>query len=216
MEEVAEYTAGKLMDPRLESKEPGSSQLREGPLERMLGRIRRDEYLQQLVTSKAVIAAPSKKKGVTTIVSRGIDTVKFPYPSDTEHIKVLAQASFDKKGASGGSGATLRPFADGSRTKLAEACRRFLINPGNDSDRRRGAAEGRSYLTLGANVKEKPGCDEPATRALMERGKSGAKNGIHGVVATLVDSTNSYSKQENNPEILERAKVAKPNIPEEH
>ena len=52
------------MEPRLDSKEPGNSQLREGPLERMLGRIRRDEYLQQLVTSEAVIAAPSKKKRV--------------------------------------------------------------------------------------------------------------------------------------------------------
>ena len=79
-----------------------------------------------------------------------------------------------------------------------------------------GAAEGRSYLTLGANVKEKPGCDEPVTRALIERCKSGAKNRMHGVVATLIDSTNSYSKQEINPEMLKRAKVAKPHIPEEH
>ncbi len=41
-----------------------------------------------------------------------------------------------KLGASGGNDASLRPFADGSATKLAEACRRFLINPGKDNDLR--------------------------------------------------------------------------------
>ena len=65
-------------------------------------------------------------------------------------------------------------------------------------------------------MKERPGCDEPATRALMERDKSGAKNGMHGVGATLVDRTNRYSNQEINPEKLKRDEVAKPHIPKEH
>ena len=60
-----------------------------------------------------------------------------------------------KVGASGGSDASLRPFADGSSTKLAEACRRFLINPGKDDDLRRWAAEGLSFLTMDADVKER-------------------------------------------------------------
>jgi hypothetical protein len=50
-------------------------------------------------------------------------------------------------GASAGHDASMRPFADGSVEKLAEACRRFLINPGKDRDLRKWAAEGNGLLT---------------------------------------------------------------------
>ena len=196
--------------------ELGNSQLKEGLLEMMLVMARSDDYIQQLVASEAIIAASSKKKDVTAIVSQGLDIVKSLYKSDNEHIKVRALVGLCKLGASGGSDAALRPFADGSSTKLAEACRRFLINPGKDSDLRRWAAEGLSYLTLDADVKEKLVCDEPAMKALIELGKSGAQNVMYGVMATLVNLTNSYDKQEINPEMLELAKFAKHHIPEEH
>ena len=39
---------------------------------------------------------------------------------------------------------------------------------------------------------------------------------MYGVLATLVNVTNSYDKQEINPEMLELAKFAKQHIPEEH
>ena len=39
---------------------------------------------------------------------------------------------------------------------------------------------------------------------------------MYGVLATLVNITNSYDKQEINPEMLELAKFAKHHIPEEH
>jgi len=44
----------------------------------------------------------------------------------------------------------------------------------------------------------------------------GAQNVMYGVLATLVNVTNSYDKQEINPEMLELAKFAKQHIPEEH
>lgn len=43
----------------------------------------------------------------------------------------------------------------GSTLKLAEACRRFLLNPVKDVSVQRWAIEGLSYLTLDAEVKEK-------------------------------------------------------------
>ena len=58
--------------------------------------------------------------------------------------------------------------------------------------------------------------DEPAVKALIELGKTGAQNVMYGVMATLVNVTNSYDKQEINPEMLELAKFAKHHIPEEH
>ena len=47
-------------------------------------------------------------------------------------------------------------------------------------------------------------------------GKTGAQNVMYGVLATLVNITNSYDKQEINPEMLELAKLAKHHILEEH
>lgn len=150
--EVGKFTQEKLMDPGMESKvrivvaittlltnapELGNSQLKEGLLEMMLVMARSDEYIQQLVASEAIIAAASKKKDVTAIVNQGLDILKTLYKSSNDHIKVRALVGLCKLGASGGSDAALRPFADGSYTKLAEACRRFLVNPEKDSDLRR-------------------------------------------------------------------------------
>ena len=47
-------------------------------------------------------------------------------------------------------------------------------------------------------------------------GKTGPQNVMYGVLATLVNITNSYDKQEINPVMLELAKFAKHYIPEEH
>jgi len=229
--EVSKFTQEKLMDPGMESKvrvvvaittlllnapELGNSQLKEGLLEMMLVMARSEEYIQQLVASEALIAAASKKKDVTAIVNQGLDILKTLYKSSNDHIKVRALVGLCKLGASGGSDAALKPFADGSSLKLAEACRRFLINPEKDSDLRRWAAEGLSFLTLDAEVKEKLVEDEPAMRALIELGKTGAQNVMYGVLATLVNITNSYDKQEIDPQMLELAKFAKHHIPEDH
>merc|ERR550519_2641357 len=228
---VTSFTQEKLLSPDTESKvrlvaavttlllhapELGNTQIKEGLLEMMLVMARSDDYIQQLVASEAIIAAASKKKDVTVIVQQGTDILKTLYKSSNDHIKVRALVGLCKLGASGGSDAALRPFADGSSTKLAEACRRFLINPEKDSDLRRWAAEGLSYLTLDADVKEKLVEDEPAMKALIELGKTGAQNVMYGVLATLVNLTNSYDKQEIDPQMLELAKFAKHHIPEEH
>ena len=77
------------------------------------------------------------------------------YKSKDDQIKVRALVGLCKLAASSGHDASLRPFAEGSTSKLGEACRRILIHPGKDKDMRRWAAEGLSYLTLDADVKGK-------------------------------------------------------------
>jgi len=54
--------------------------------------------------------------------------VKQLYHSKDYHIKVRALVAMCKMGASAGHDASLRPFADGSAEKLAEACR-YAIMP---------------------------------------------------------------------------------------
>ena len=58
-------------------------------------------------------------------------------------------------GSSLGYDASMRPLAEGSNKKLAEACRRFLVNPAKDEDLRKWATEDPFFLTLDTNVMER-------------------------------------------------------------
>ncbi len=88
-----------------------------------------DDELQQRVAAEAIIAAASKKDKVRPIIAQGTNILKKLYGSKNEAIKVRGLVGLCKLGGSSGTDASLRPFADGSTLKLAEACRRFLINP---------------------------------------------------------------------------------------
>ena len=198
--------------------ELGQSQIaKEGVLNMMLAMAKSDEYVQQLAAAEALIASTQKKKDSNMIVGQGVDILKQLYQSKDDHIKVRALVGLCKLGASSGHDASMQPFADGSTTKLAEACRRFLINPGKDRDLRKWAANGLSFLTLDADVKEKLVDDEPAIKALIELAKADkAADCAYGIVTIFVNCTNSFEKQEILPEMLELAKFAKHHIPEDH
>ena len=178
------------------------------------GMIRSDEGIRQRVDSDASRAASSRKKDGTAIVSQKIDRGKSQYQSDDEQVKERALGSRCQLGASGGSDAARRPFAEGRSTQRIEGYRRVLIHPNKDSDKRRGATEGLPYLDRTASGKEKLECGEPAKGALSELSRSGAQNGRDGVMANLVDLASSYAKQETNPETLKRAKLAPHHTPE--
>ena len=161
----------------------------------MPGRARRKEYIQQFVASEAIIAASSKKKDVTTVIRQGLDIVTPLYKSDNEHIKVWVLVG---------------------PCKLAKACRRFLINPGRDSNQRRGSAERLSCLTLDADGEKKLVRNEPAMRTLIELGKSGGRNMRNRAMAILSNLPNSYDKQGIHPKMFDLAKSSKHHNPEEH
>ena len=82
---------------------------------------------------------------VIILILQGVDILKQLYKSKDDQIKVRALVGLCKLSSSSGHDASLRPFAEGSSMKLAEACRRILINPGKDKDMRRWAAEGKNY-----------------------------------------------------------------------
>jgi len=232
IEKIDEFTKEKLMDPGLESKvritvaittllkhapDLGNSQLtKEGFLQMLLAMAQSDEYIEQLVASEAIIAATAKKKDASSIISQGMDILKTLYKSKNDHIKVRALVGMCKLGSSGGHDASIKPLAEGSGEKLAEACRRFLVNPAKDQDLRKWAAEGLAFLTLDADVKEKLVDDEPAIKALIELGKTGGQDVMYGVITVLVNLTNSFDKQEISEEMIELAKFAKHHVPQEH
>jgi len=232
IERVEDFSKFKLAEEGLESKvritvgittllkhapELGNSQLtKEGFLQMLLAMANSSEYIEQLVASEAIIAATAKKKDAQSIISQGMDILKTLYKSKNDHIKVRALVGMCKLGSSGGHDASIAPLAAGSTEKLAEACRRFLVNPAKDKDLRKWAAEGLAFLTLDADVKEKLVEDEPAIKALIELGRTGGQDVMYGVVTTLVNLTNSFDKQEISEEMIELAKFAKHHVPVEH
>lgn len=233
MAKIDEYVKDKLLTPDIESKvrvtvaitsllrgplDVGNAIIsKEGIMEMILVMAGSDDILQQKVASECIIAAASKQDKAKAIISQGIDILKALYKNTKDDgIRVRALVGLCKLGSSGGTDAAIKPFAEGSTTKLAEACRRFLIHPGNDQDLRKWAAEGLSYLTLDAEVKEKLVEDRAALQALIELAKSGDQSVLYGVVTTLVNLCNAYDKQELVPEMVELAKFAKHHIPEEH
>lgn len=189
---------------------------KEGILEMILVMAGTDDLLQQKVACECIVAVASKKDKATAIINQGVNILKKLYQSKDDSIRVRALVGLCKLGSSGGTDATIRPFADGATKKLAEACRQFLINPKKQKDMRKWAIEGLSYLTFDAEVKEKLIEDQQAIQAMIELAKTGDQSVLYGVVTTLVNLCNAYDKQEIIPEMIELAKFAKHHIPEEH
>lgn len=233
LHEIDEFVKDKLLNPDFESKvrvtvaitslllgplEVGNTVFaKDGIMQMILTMATCDnDILQQRVAVECLIAAASKKDKAKALVTMGVDVLKSCYHSPDEGIRVRALVGLCKLGSSGGLDASIRPFAEGSTKKLAEACRRFLIKPGKDKDIRKFAAEGLSYLTLDADVKEKLVEDKLAVQALIELAKTGDQSVLYGVVTTLVNLVNAYEKQELVPELIELAKFAKHHVPEEH
>ncbi|KAJ8711376.1 hypothetical protein PYW07_008618 [Mythimna separata] len=230
--QVDDFVKDKLMSPDLESKvrvtvaitsllrgplDVGNYVIsKEGIIEMILVMAQTEDPLQQKVACECLVAAASKKDKARTIINKGVDILKKLYQSKDDAVRVRALVGLCKVGSFGGDDASIRPFADGSTKKLAEACRKFLVNPAKENDVRKWAAEGLSYLTLDADVKEKLVEDKPALHALIELAKSGDQSCLYGVVTTLVNLCNAYEKQELMPEMMELAKFAKHHIPETH
>ncbi|XP_055540782.1 protein unc-45 homolog B [Wyeomyia smithii] len=231
-EQIADFVKDKLLTPDHESKvrvtvaltsllmgplDVGNTMIsREGIMQMILIMAQSEDLLEQKVACECIIAAASKKDKAKSLVQSGAEILKKLYTSKNEEIRVRALVGLCKLGSSGGLDASIRPFADGSTKKLAEACRRFLVKPGKDKDIRKFAAEGLAYLTLDADVKEKLVEDRAAIQGLIELAKTGDQSAIYGVVTTLVNLVNAYEKQEIVPELVELAKFAKHHIPEEH
>ncbi|KAJ0173002.1 hypothetical protein K1T71_011178 [Dendrolimus kikuchii] len=231
-DQVDDFVKDKLMSPDLESKvrvtvaitsllrgplDVGNYVIsKEGILEMILVMAQTEDQLQQKVACECIVAAASKKDKARTIINKGVDILKKLYQCKNDAVRVRALVGLCKVGSFGGDDASIRPFAEGSTKKLAEACKKFLVNPAKDNDVRKWAAEGLSYLTLDADVKEKLVEDRPAIQALIELAKTGDQSCLYGVVTTLVNLCNAYEKQEVMPEMLELAKFAKHHIPEQH
>lgn len=232
LDKIEEFIKDKLLSPDIQSKvcvivaitallrgplDIGNTIVgKEGVLEMILVMANSDDDLQQKVACECIVAAASKADKAKSILNQGAHILKNLYKSKNDHIRIRALVGLCKLGSSSGNDYSLRPFPEGSMLKLAEACRRFLLHPGKDTDIKKWAAEGLSYLTLDAEVKDKLIEDKVALQSLVELAKTGDQSVLFGVISTLVNLCNAYDKQEVIPEMIELAKFAKQHIPEEH
>lgn len=173
-----------------------------GVVEMMIAMAGSDDEIQQRVAAEALIAAASKKDKCTSILSMGTTILKNLYKSPNENIRVRALVGLCKLGSFGGTDSSMRPFSDGASLKFADCCRKFLVNPSKDRDIRKWAAEGLSYLTLDADVKEDLIDDKNAIKALIDLAKEMKSTVLYAVVTTLCNVTNSYDKQVSYIQII--------------
>ncbi|XP_069840305.1 protein unc-45 homolog A [Dendropsophus ebraccatus] len=176
-----------------------------------------DREIDQQVAVEALIHAAGKAKRASFITANGVTLLKDIYKkNENDAIRIRALVGLCKLGSAGGTDFSMKQFAEGSTLKLAKQCRKWLCNDSIQASTRRWAVEGLAYLTFDADVKEEFVEDKAAMQAMFSLAKSQDKTVIFAVASTLVNCTNSYDREEIDPQMLELAKYAKQHVPEEH
>lgn len=232
IENINDYIKSKIITPDDESKirvvvaltvlligplEVGNFVMgKDGVMEMILSMAGSDDPIQQKVACECIVQAITKQDRAQFVVQSGVNILKKLYDSKDEAVRIRALVGLCKTACAGGTDASVRLFADGSTKKMAEACKKFLIRS-KDKDTKRWAAEGFSFLSFDAEVKEMLIEDEQAIRALIDVAKSNIDtSAIYAIVNVFVNLCNAYEKKEILPEMIELAKFAKRHIPEEH
>ncbi|XP_078539390.1 protein unc-45 homolog A [Lissotriton helveticus] len=188
-----------------------------GIMESILALCSSDREVDQMIAVEALIHAAGKAKRASFITANGVTLLKDIYKrNENDSIRIRALVGLCKLGSAGGTDFSMKQFAEGSTLKLAKQCRKWLCNEEIKASTRRWAVEGLAYLTFDADVKEEFVEDKAAMKAMFELAKSEDKTVLFAVASTLVNCTNSYDKEELDPQMLELAKYAKQHIPEEH
>ncbi len=175
-----------------------------------------NEFVQQKIAVEAVVFSASKKDKATGILDLGFDVLKKLYSSDNLDIKVRALVGLCKLASSKGSDASVQLLADGSILKLEKACKKLLTTKNAGYDTKKWAADGLSYLTLDADIKEEVTNDADTIKELFELVKKDDKNTLYSIATILYNVCNAKELKKIDPEMIELAKYAKHHIPEEH
>ncbi|XP_063781924.1 protein unc-45 homolog A [Pseudophryne corroboree] len=176
-----------------------------------------EREIDQQVAVEALIHAAGKAKRASFITANGVTLLKDIYKkNENDAIRIRALVGLCKLGSAGGTDFSMKQFAEGSTLKLAKQCRKWLCNESIQASSRRWAVEGLAYLTFDADVKEEFVEDKAALQAMFNLAKSQDKTVLFAVASTLVNCTNSYDREEIDPQMLELAKYAKQHVPEEH
>lgn len=188
--------------------------------EEFLGKIlalaKRPDRVSQVVASETLALGASEKNLSTVLNTHALPVLKDLYHLKDDGIRVRALVGLCKLGSTGGGTVNDQTFAEGATLKLYKSVRSFLIKSQKDIEVRKWAAEGLSYLTMDAEVKETFLEDREALRALMELAKAKDGSLLYGVCQTLVNLTNTFDKPDIPDEMKQLGEFAKVKLPKFH
>ncbi|XGW02376.1 hypothetical protein V3C99_014424 [Haemonchus contortus] len=153
----------------------------------------------------------------TSTLKDGLPTLRKLYGSDDDTVKVRALAGLCKCAAAGGDDTSRATMNEETLLELARTCKTFLLEYEKyNTDVRRFACEGLSYLSLDADVKEWIVEDSLLLRALSCLAQSAGALCVFTLASIYVNLTNSYDKPQVEEELVKLAQFAKHYVPELH
>uniref|UniRef100_A0A914MDV7 UNC-45/Cro1/She4 central domain-containing protein n=1 Tax=Meloidogyne incognita TaxID=6306 RepID=A0A914MDV7_MELIC len=177
------------------------------------------DNLQQSLAVELIVLSVSKYERATALIKQGLPVLKKLYRSEDQNVRVRALVGLCKCAASAGDDCSRQPMDDESRTKLAMACRKYLVveNANKYSvDVRRFACEGLSYLSLDAEIKEQIVCDTELLKSLVELAKNAGALCVYTMAAIFMNCANAYEKPKIDEEMIKLAQFSKHHVPETH
>lgn len=185
--------------------------------EEFLGKIlalaTRTDRLSQIVASETLALGASDKNLSTVLNTQALPVLKDLYHLKDDSIRVRALVGLCKLGTTGGGTVNDQTFADGATLKLYKSVRSFLTKSKKEIELRKWAAEGLSFLTMDADVKETFIEDREALRALLELAKAKDATLLYGVCQTLVNLTNTFDKPDIPDEMKQLGEFAQVKLP---
>ncbi|XP_070530848.1 protein unc-45 homolog B-like [Cardiocondyla obscurior] len=163
--------------------------------------------MKQKVVCDYMAAAVTKKK-ISPIVNQANNILRKLYHSKCDSIRIRALVTWCKFSTFEDTKMVIIPFVNGTATKLVETCKRLLIGPKNENDMRKWGAQGLSYLSFDAEVKEKLTYDQQAMESIMKLAMTSEQSVLYNVVVILMNLCNICIKDEIIPEMIDFEKFA--------
>uniref|UniRef100_A0A914S8L0 UNC-45/Cro1/She4 central domain-containing protein n=1 Tax=Parascaris equorum TaxID=6256 RepID=A0A914S8L0_PAREQ len=171
-----------------------------------------EDRLHQSISAELIVQTVSKHERATTMLK-------------DDNVKVRALMGLCKCASAGGDDASRQTMQEGSTLKLAQTCKKFLLDVnrysvdvrseivpiGDRGGHCRFACEGLSYLSLDADVKEWIAEDPLLLQALLSLAKTAGSLCVYTLASIYVNLTNSYEKPKIDEELVKLAQVASSN-----
>ncbi|KAL7071749.1 hypothetical protein ACQ4LE_009377 [Meloidogyne hapla] len=177
------------------------------------------DNLQQSLAVELIVLSVSKYERATALIKQGLPVLKKLYRSEDQNVRVRALVGLCKCASSAGDDCSRQPMDDESRTKLAMACRKYLVVENANkysTDVRRFACEGLSYLSLDAEIKEQIVGDLELLKSLVELARHAGALCVYTMAAIFMNCSNAYEKPKIDEEMVKLAQFSKHHVTETH
>ncbi|KAF8383598.1 hypothetical protein PRIPAC_72740 [Pristionchus pacificus] len=176
-----------------------------------------EDLILQAVAAELIVLSVVKHERASSMLKNGKPILYKLFNSEDPNVKVRALVGLCKCASAGGDDLAKSTMQEGASLKLAQYCKKFLLDVNTyPMEVRRFACEGLSYLSLDADVKEWIVEDPLLLRALLILAQSAGALCVYTLAQIYVNLTNSYEKPKVDEELVKLAQFAKHHVPETH